>query len=219
MAYKDSAPFYDLFASENDIAYHRELGLEHQKALEIGVGTARVALELAKAGVEVLGIDNSPHMLKEAEKKLERETETVQKLVRLFEADMRRFNLNRTFPLVYIPSSTMQHCTTQEDHVSCVETINEHLSRDGLLAFNLTLPRAAYNNNLRLIGKAKRNGTTIFRFIAHQLNWQEQLLEVLLLFESLRKRENDQTYLRYLYDCDDRQTTDGASTRENKVQN
>lgn len=47
--------------------------MEHQKTLEIGVGMVRVALELAKASVEVLGIDNSPHMLKEAEKKLERD--------------------------------------------------------------------------------------------------------------------------------------------------
>lgn len=189
MAYKDSAPFYDLFASENDVPYYKELGLQHRSALELGVGTARVALELAKTGVEVWGIDNSPHMLKEAKKKLKKEIMAVQKRVKLFEADMKHFNLNRTFPLVYIPSSTIQHCTKQEDQISCLKTINKHLSRDGLLSFNLILPSTTYNNNLRFIGKVKHNDITIMRFISYQPNRQEQLLEVLLLFEVYKNGE------------------------------
>ncbi|MDH5448425.1 MAG: class I SAM-dependent methyltransferase [Candidatus Bathyarchaeota archaeon] len=189
MTYKDSAPFYDLFASENDVPYYKELGLQHGSALEIGIGTARVALELAKAGVEVWGIDNSPHMLNEAKKKLEKETESVQKRVELFEADMNNFNLDRKFPLVYIPSSTIQHCAEQVDQISCLKTINKHLSRTGLLAFNLILPSATYNNNLRFIGKVEHGDITIMRFISYQPNWQEQLLEVLLLFEIYKNGE------------------------------
>lgn len=53
MAYKDSARFYDLFASEDDVPYYKELGLQYGSALEVDVGTARVALELARASVEV----------------------------------------------------------------------------------------------------------------------------------------------------------------------
>ena len=183
MAYKDSAPLYDLFASENDVPYYKELGLQYGSALEIGVGTARVALELAKASVKVWGIDNSRQMLAEAQKKLGKEPKAVQKRVKLLEAEMTNFSLNRTFPLIYIPSSTIQHCTKQQDQISCLKTINRHLSRNGLLAFNLILPSTTYNNNLRFIGKAPHNDNTIIRFIAYQPNWQEQLLEVLLLFE------------------------------------
>lgn len=189
MAYRESAPFYDLFASENDVSYYKELGLQCGSALEIGVGTARVALELARAGVEVWGIDNSLQMLKEAEKKLQKESETVQKRVRLFEADMRSFNLDRTFLFVYIPSSTIQHCAMQEDQISCLKAINKHLSKNGLLAFNLILPSSTYNNSLRFIGKVTYGNTTVMRFISYQPNWQEQLLEVLLLFEVYKNGE------------------------------
>jgi len=183
VSYKDSASFYDLFASENDVLYYKELGLQSGSALEIGVGTARVALELAKSGVEVWGIDNSTQMLKEAKKKIEKEPTAVQKRLKLFESDMKNFNLKKKFPLVYIPSSTIQHCAKQEDQISCLKTINKHLSRNGVLAFNLILPSATYSNNLRFIGKTKHNNVTIMRFITYQPNWQEQLLEVLLLFE------------------------------------
>ena len=186
LAYKDSAPFYDFFASKNDIPYYKELGLQYESALEIGVGTARVALELAKAGVEVWGIDNSLYMLEEAKKKLRKEPKAVQKRVKLLQADMKSFNLNRTFSLVYIPSSTIQHCAKQEDQISCLKKINQHLSKNGLLAFNLILPSATYNNNLRFIGKAKHGDDTVMRFISYQPNWQKQFLEVLLLFEVYR---------------------------------
>ena len=53
MAYMESAPYYDLFIDENDVDYYKTLALQHESTLEIGVGTARVALELAKAGVQV----------------------------------------------------------------------------------------------------------------------------------------------------------------------
>ena len=189
MAYKESAAFYDFFVSENDVSYYRELGLRCGSALEMGVGTARVALELARAGVEVWGIDNSPNMLKEAKKKIKKESDVVQTRVKLFEADMKNFNLSRTFPLVYIPSSTIQHCAKQKDQLSCLMTINKHLSKNGLLAFNLILPSATYNNSLRFIGKVTQNDITIMRFISYQPNMQEKLLEVLLLFEVYRNGE------------------------------
>jgi len=53
MAFMESAPYYDLFIDENDVDYYKTLALQHESTLEIGVGTARVALELAKAGVQV----------------------------------------------------------------------------------------------------------------------------------------------------------------------
>jgi len=189
MAYKASARFYYLFASENDVPYYKELGLQYGNALEVGVGTARVALELARAGVEVWGIDNSLHILKVARNKLKKETEAVRKRVKLFEADMKNFNLNKTFPLAYIPSSTIQHCAKQESQIACLKAINKHLSRNGFLAFNLILPSATYSNNLRFIGKAKYNDTTVMRFISYQPNWQEQLLEALLFFEVYKNGE------------------------------
>lgn len=68
LAYQESAPLYDHFAEKDDISYYKTLGLQYRTALEIGVGTMKVALVLARAGVKVWGIDNSPHIVVEAEK-------------------------------------------------------------------------------------------------------------------------------------------------------
>lgn len=65
MTYRLAAKFYDLFGSKNDLRFYKELALQSgNKALELGVGTARVAISLAKAGITVVGVDNSVHMLK-----------------------------------------------------------------------------------------------------------------------------------------------------------
>jgi len=153
MGYRESAPYYDLFTDENDVDYYKALALQHKSALEIGVGTARVALALAKAGVQVWGIDNSPSMLREAQKKLQKQPRPVQERIRLLKADMTSFSLHKRFSLVYIPSSTIQHCATQDDQIACLTAINKHLTKNGLLAFNLIMPSQPYSNNLRAIGK------------------------------------------------------------------
>ena len=183
MAYMESAAYYDLFIYENDVDYYRTLGRHHGSALEIGVGTARVALELAKADVPVWGIDNSSDMLREAKRKLQAQPKAVQDRLRLFKADMTHFNLHKRFPLAYIPSSTIQHCATPESQIACLTAIHQHLTKDGLLAFNLILPAQTYSNNLRAIGQAAYKNSTVMRFICYQPNWPEQQLEVLLLFE------------------------------------
>ena len=68
--YGPASKYYDLFGSKSDINFYREFAVKHgEKALELGVGTGRVAIELAKAGVTVWGIDNSPFMLTEANQK------------------------------------------------------------------------------------------------------------------------------------------------------
>jgi len=45
MTYSLAAKFYDLFGSKNDVDFYKELALQSgNKALELGVGTARVAI-------------------------------------------------------------------------------------------------------------------------------------------------------------------------------
>ena len=63
MNYGPASKYYDLFASKDDVNFYEELALKHgKKALELGVGTGRVAIELEKKGVTVWGVDNSKYI-------------------------------------------------------------------------------------------------------------------------------------------------------------
>jgi ubiquinone/menaquinone biosynthesis C-methylase UbiE len=138
MTYRLSAGFYDLFGSKNDLGFYKELALQSgDRALELGVGTARVALSLAKAGVTVVGIDNSVHMLRVAKEKLAKETEDVRNRVILKRGDMRNFELNQSFPFIYIPASTFDHNITIADRKQTLNCVCRHLEKNGTFAFDL----------------------------------------------------------------------------------
>ena len=138
MTYRLAAKFYDLFGSKNDLEFYKELALQSgNKALELGVGTARVAIWLAKAGVTVVGIDNSVYMLEVAKEKLAKESEAVRSRVILKRGDMRNFELRQLFPFIYIPASTFDHNITVEDRKQTLNCIYKHLKKNGTFAFDL----------------------------------------------------------------------------------
>jgi SAM-dependent methyltransferase len=108
--------------------------------LEVGCGTGRILIPTARAGIDIFGLDFSPHMLQECRKRLLGEPEVVQSRVRLTEADMRNFDLARTFQLITLPFRPFQHLTTVEDQLSCLKLIHRHLVRDGRLILDLFDP-------------------------------------------------------------------------------
>lgn len=138
MTYRLTAKFYDLFGSKNDLLFYRELALHSgKKALELGVGTGRVAISLAKAGITVVGIDNSVHMLRVAREKLAKEADAVRKRVILKRGDMRNFELKQTFTFIYIPASTFDHNITVEEQKQTLECVYKHLEKNGIFAFDI----------------------------------------------------------------------------------
>jgi ubiquinone/menaquinone biosynthesis C-methylase UbiE len=141
MNYGPASKYYDLFASRDDIDFYKELAIKQgRRALELGVGTGRVAIELAKANVTVWGIDDSKYMLNVAKHKLEKESVSVRKRVKLRLGDMRNFRLKERFPCVYVPSATFEHCITNEDQKRCLTSVYNALEITGILAFDISQP-------------------------------------------------------------------------------
>jgi len=108
--------------------------------LELGCGTGRILIPTAGAGVEIVGVDLSPHMLQVCHGRLANEPEVVQSRVRLVQADMRNFDLAQTFNLVTLPFRPFQHLTTVDDQLSCLSSIRRHLTGDGRLILDLFNP-------------------------------------------------------------------------------
>jgi SAM-dependent methyltransferase len=109
--------------------------------LEVGCGTGRVLIPTARAGIEITGLDLSPHMLEVCRGHLQAEPEEVRSRVRLVQGDMRRFELSRTFKLVTLPFRPFQHLTTVEDQLACLGCIHRHLAEDGKLILDIFNPK------------------------------------------------------------------------------
>lgn len=100
--------------------------------LELACGTGRVALRLAQAGAEVVGLDLSGDMLAVAGSK-----SMGVKNVQWVEADMRTFALDRTFGLILVPGHAFHNLLTPTDQADCLSCAWKHLSPGGMLVLHL----------------------------------------------------------------------------------
>jgi SAM-dependent methyltransferase len=101
-------------------------------ALELAIGTGRIAVPLAERGVRVAGIDLSPDMVAE----LRRKTDEIP--VEL--GDMTTTRVAGTFSLVYIVFNSIFNLRTQERQVACFENAAAHLEPGGRFAVELMVP-------------------------------------------------------------------------------
>ena len=108
--------------------------------LEYGVGNGRVALAIARHGVRITGVDHSRPMLDDLRARLEDEPADVQRMLTLRAGDMRRVRLKKRFPLVLCPFNTALHLYTRDDVESCLARAREHLTPDGELVVDLSVP-------------------------------------------------------------------------------
>lgn len=108
--------------------------------LEYGVGNGRIALPLARHGVEVTGVDHSPAMLADLRERLAAEPADVRARVNLRRGDMRAVRLKKRFPLVTCPFNAALHLYVREDVERFLARVREHLAPGGLFVCDLSMP-------------------------------------------------------------------------------
>lgn len=105
--------------------------------LELGIGTGRVAIPLAAAGVEVHGIDASAAMVERMRAKPGGDAIPVTM------GDFGDFSLDTTFTMIYVPFNTFFGLLTQDDQVACFRAVARHLTRDGVFVMEAFVPDLA----------------------------------------------------------------------------
>ncbi len=183
MNYGPASKYYDLFTSPNDIDFYKNLALQGRKALEFGVGTGRVAIPLAKAGVHVLGIDKSRYMLDVARQKLARESAPVRKRLTLKVGDMQNFRLKEYFPFVYMAAATFEHCVTERQQRACLKNAHKALQKGGLLAFDISQPSNQGQHASWWIDRRSVNREDVVRTVFSRQSPETNVVSVNLFFD------------------------------------
>jgi SAM-dependent methyltransferase len=122
-----------------DLPLWRSLAAEHgDPVLDIGAGTGRVALDLARAGYRVTALDRDPGLLNALEERVGSKSElfgpSSQALVTTVVADARDFDLGKRFPLAIVPMQTIQLLGGAEGRARFLACSLRHLLPDGALA-------------------------------------------------------------------------------------
>jgi SAM-dependent methyltransferase len=177
--YEKCAHLYDLFAIKENIAFFLHYGLKAGEILDIGAGTGRIAIPLAKKGVKVFCVEPSPAMREQFEKKLS----TLPKLaknVQLIAGDAKSFKFNRTFP-VAILSGIFDHFLNDKERLASLRNIAQHLEPGGKLVFDVGLGYMK-DSPLSSAGKVTCGDKEFRRFVGSKL-LPNETIDWLLVFE------------------------------------
>ena len=103
-------------------------------ALELAVGTGRIALPLAARGVPVSGIELSTDMAEQLRRK------DPEQRVRVTIGDMTSTRVEGSFRLVYLVYNTIGNLTTQDQQVACFANAAAHLEPGGAFLIEVGVP-------------------------------------------------------------------------------
>jgi SAM-dependent methyltransferase len=136
------AAFYDWENAQTmgraDVAFWRDFARRvNGRTLELGCGTGRVLLPIAKTGVQIVGIDRSAPMLAQAHDRLRRLRGTHR--ASLVRGDMRYlpFDPKQPFDLVIAAYGVLQSLTRERDLTATLQAVVDLLAPGGVFALDL----------------------------------------------------------------------------------
>jgi SAM-dependent methyltransferase len=103
-------------------------------ALELGIGTGRIAVPLSKRGIRVHGIDLSEAMV--GRLRVKPGSDAIGVTI----GDFATTRVGETFSLAYLVFNTIMNLTTQDEQVACFENVAAHLAPGGCFVIEVMVP-------------------------------------------------------------------------------
>ena len=221
--YDRIAPFYDPWSRSvtEDVGFYVGHALASGgPVVELAVGTGRIAVPIAEAGISVIGVDTSPEMLAVA--RTAAEAAGVGQLLDLRAGDLREPPVPERVPLVICPFRSLLHMVAEEEKLRALRAARSLLEPGGRFVFDVFAPsrediaetngrwlerergifeRADWDQGSRTLSLSVRSGELTTTFDLHWLSAPEWLrllveagLDVLALYGwfDLRPFEDDE---------------------------
>ena len=199
-AYSGFAKVYDLFMDnipyEEWTDYVKELlaeeGIQDGIVLDLGCGTGSVTELLAKAGFDMIGIDNAEEMLEIA---MEKREESGLDILYLLQ-DMREFELYGTVKAVVSICDSMNYILEDEDLLDVFKLIHNYLDNEGIFIFDMNT-MYKYEN---ILADDREESSFIWdNFYDEEEEINEYDLSLFIQEEDGRYRKYEETHLQRAY--------------------
>jgi len=195
--YDRIASFYDPWSRSvtEDVGFYVERALASGgPVVELAVGTGRIAVPIARAGIRVIGVDSSPGMLGVA--RVAAESAGVTELVDLRLGDLRDPPVPEDVPLVICPFRSLLHMETESEKLVAARAARSLLVPGGHFVFDVFSPsredieetdgrwlerepgifeRADWDEGARTLSLSIRSGEATTTFELHWLSFPEWL--------------------------------------------
>jgi SAM-dependent methyltransferase len=139
--YDRIAAFYDPWSRSvtEDVGFYVDEALASGgPVVELAVGTGRIAVPIARAGVDVIGVDSSPAMLAVARSAADEAGVSSRVDLRL--GDLREPPVTERVPLVICPFRSLLHMETEEQKLRALRAARALLEPDGRFVFDVFSP-------------------------------------------------------------------------------
>ena len=110
-----------------------KLGVKPERILDLACGEGTFAIEMAKRGFEVVGLDRSPYMLKFARRKAKREGVEV----KFIKGDMRKLSFKEEFDLITCWFDSLNYLLELRDLEETFRGVHRALRRGGFFIFDM----------------------------------------------------------------------------------
>lgn len=218
--YDRIARIYDPWSRSvtEDVGFYVECALASGgPVVELAVGTGRIAVPIAEAGIDVIGVDSSPEMLAVAHQTAE--AAGVADRLDLREGDVRTPPVDERVPLVICPFRSLLHMESEAEKRSALDAARALLAPGGTYVFDVFAPspediaethdrwlerepgifeRAVWDQGARTLSLSVRSGEDDATFALHWLSAPEWLrlldragLEVEALYGWFDRRRHD----------------------------
>lgn len=184
---------YDLWSTADPAAtltkdfYVEFCSDEEGGIVELGVGNGRIAIEIAKRGKHIIGIDISERMLTKC--RANAKSNGVEHLVHLIKSDICDFILPKPAQLVIMPFRTLGHFLTKKDKLIVFRQVFSQLALGGQFIFDHYVfdENWARNHNgvPRLMCKVhdESTGKTLFIWDTYLYDYDSQLMDCVVTVE------------------------------------
>ena len=188
-----SPAIYDAYFTgiEGEVDFYVEEAMDcGGPVLELGCGTGRVLLPIARSGIEITGIDIDNGLLEVLRGKLNGEDREVAQRIHILESDMAAFSTEKSYEIVIAPYRAFQHLLTTADQRQALDCVYRHLKTGGRFVFNAFDPLQEIARNGFTLPVRKDSdfidritGHTISAYFSRQYDPELQVLEQEFVFE------------------------------------
>jgi SAM-dependent methyltransferase len=145
--YADAALYdYEYRRRRADVTFYRELARRRgaDRILELGAGSGRVTVPLARDGRYIVALDRSEPMLVRLRGRIARLPAAAAARIEPVVGDLRTFSVGARFPLAIAAFNVLEHLYTRGEVTACLQRIAAHLTPGGAFAFDVQLPDLAW---------------------------------------------------------------------------
>lgn len=177
-----SAKYHDLFDRKKNIEFFTELAKDAGRVLDVGAGTGRLSIAMAKAGARVAAVEQDANLRALMKQNIKKLPKDVRSRIDILRGDVLNISTGRRFPLIIL-SGTLESCFTRDQRFELLKRFHETLEPGGHLVFDLwSINMGEFS--LKEVDRIADDSTEYIRKMACSIDKLQNIAKIRYIYET-----------------------------------